>query len=116
MDRRDQRGPYRRAPLAPDLVQRDFRATAPNQLWVADTTYVPTAAGFLYLAIVLDVFSRRIIGWSMQDTLHTSVVLDALEMAATQRRAADVIHRSDQGSQYGSLVFGQRLGVRPSMG
>ena len=98
-------------PLAPDLVQRAFRATAPNQLWVADTTYVPTAAGCLYLAIVLDVFSRRSIGWSMQDTLHTSVVLDALEMAATQRRAADVIHRSDQGSQYGSLVFGQRLGV-----
>ena len=94
MDRRDQRGPYQ----APDLVQRAFRATAPNQRRVADITYVPTAAGFLYLAIVLDVFSRRIIGWSMQDTLHTTVMLDALEMAATQRRATDVIHHSDQGS------------------
>jgi len=107
------------APLAPDLVNRDFRATAPNQLWVADITYVPTAAGFLYLAGVLDVFSRRIVGWSMRDTLQTTVVLDALEMAATQRRATHVIHHSDQGSQYGSFAFGQRcqlLGVRPSMG
>jgi putative transposase len=107
------------APLAPDLVQRDFRATAPNQPWVADITYVPTAAGFLYLAIVLDVFSRRIIGWSMQDTLHTTVVLDALDMAATQRRAIDVVHHSDQGSQYSAFAFGQpcrTLGIRPSMG
>ena len=107
------------APLAPDLVQRDFRATAPNQLWVADITYVPTAAGFLYLAIVLDVFSRRIVGWAMRDTLHTTVVLDALDMAAAQRRATQVIHHSDQGSQYGAFAFGQRcrtLGVRPSMG
>ena len=93
--------------------------TAPNQIWVADITYVPTAAGFLYLAVVLDVFSRRIIGWSMQDTLHTTVVLDALDMAAAQRRATHVIHHSDQGSQCGSFAFGQRcqlLGVRPSMG
>jgi putative transposase len=119
------RGPVRarrtipEAPLAPDLVKRDFRATAPNQLWVADITYVPTAAGFLYLAVVLDVFSRRIVGWSMRETLHTTVVLDALDMAATQRRAAHVIHHSDQGSQYGSFAFGQRcqlLGVKPSMG
>ena len=119
------RGPVRprrsipEAPLAPDLVQRDFRATAPNQLWIADITYVPTAVGFLYLAVVLDVFSRRIVGWSMRDTLHTTVVLDALDMAATQRRAAYVIHHSDQGSQYGSFAFGQRcqlLGVTPSMG
>jgi putative transposase len=119
------RGPVRprrtipEAPLAPDLVKRDFRATAPNQLWVADITYVPTAAGFLYLAVVLDVFSRRIVGWSMRDSLHATVVLDALDMAATQRRATHVIHHSDQGSQYGSFAFGQRcelLGVRPSMG
>ena len=108
------RGPARprrtipEAPLAPDLVQRAFRATAPNQLWVADITYVPTAAGFLYLPIVLNVFSRRIIGWSMQDTLHTTVVLDALDMAAAQRRATHVIHHSDQGSQPGSFVFEQR--------
>jgi putative transposase len=68
---------------------------------------------------VLDVFSRRIIGWAMRDTLHTTVVLDALDMAATQRRATDVIHHSDQGSQYAAFAFGQRcqtLGVRPSMG
>lgn len=119
------RGPVRprrtipEAPLAPDLVQRDFRATAPNRLWVADITYVPTAAGFLYLAVVLDVFSRRIVGWSMRDTLHATVVLDALDMAAMQRRATHVIHHSDQNSQYGSIAFGQRrqlLGVRPSMG
>ena len=84
---------------APDLVRRAFTATAPNQLWVADITYVPTAAGFLYLAVVLDVFSRRVIGWAMRDTLHSTVVLDALDMAAMQRRPQDVIHHSDQGSQ-----------------
>lgn len=119
------RGPTRprretpEAPPAPDLVKRAFRATAPNQLWVADITYVPTMAGFLYLAVVLDVFSRRIVGWCMRDTLHASIVLDALNMAATQRRATDVIHHSDQGSQYRAFAFGQRcklLGVRPSMG
>lgn len=101
------RGPVRarrtipEAPLAPDLVKREFRATAPNQLWVADITYVPTATGFLYLAVVLDVFSRRIVGWAMRDTLQTTVVLDALDMAATQRRASQVIHHSDQGSPPG---------------
>jgi len=89
------------APPAPDLVKRTFRATAPNQLWVADITYIPTAAGFLYLAVVLDVFSRRIVGWCMRDTLHAGLVLDALDMAATQRRATVVIHHSDQGSQGG---------------
>ena len=107
------------APQAPDLVRRDFTAEAPDQLWVADITYVPTYAGFLYLAVVLDAFSRRVVGWAMSSSLHTTVVLDALQMAATQRRPAGVIHHSDQGSQYGALAFGQRcktLGVRPSMG
>ena len=94
------------APLAPDLVKRDFRATAPNQRGVADITYVPTAAGFLSFAVVLDVCSRRIVGWSMRGTLHATVVLDALDMAATQRRATHVIHHSDHGSQYGSFAFG----------
>ena len=106
-------------PQAPDLVKRDFAASAPNALWVADITYVPTYAGFLYLAIVLDAFSRRVVGWAMSSTLKTGVVLDALQMAATQRRPTSVIHHSDQGSQYGALAFGQRckaLGVRPSMG
>jgi len=119
------RGPARprrtvpEAPRAPDLVRRVFAATAPNQLWVADITYVPTAAGFLYLAVVLDAFSRRVVGWAMRDTLHPTVVLDALDMAATQRRPQDVIHHSDQGRQCAAYAFGQRcrtLGVRPSMG
>jgi putative transposase len=104
---------------APDLVQRAFTATAPNQLWVADITYVPTWAGFLYLAIVLDAFSRRIVGWAMGLHLRTDLVLGALNMALTQRRPASVIHHSDHGCQYTALAFGQRcreMGVRPSMG
>lgn len=104
---------------APDLVERNFDVDAPNVLWVADITYVPSSAGFLYLAIVLDAFSRRIVGWSMGTSLHTQLVLDALEMALCQRRPNQVIHHSDQGSQYTSIAFGQRCrqaGVRPSMG
>ena len=104
---------------APDLVKRDFTATAPDQLWVADITYVPTWTGFLYLAVVMDAFSRRIVGWAMERRLHTQRVLDALEMALGQRRPKAVIHHSDQGSQYTSLAFGLRCkkaGVRPSMG
>jgi putative transposase len=104
---------------AADLVRRDFTATAPNQLWVADITYIPTWAGFLYLAMVLDVFSRRIVGWSMATHLHTSLVLEALNMALHQRRPHGVIHHSDRGSQYTALAFGQRcaaMGVRPSRG
>jgi putative transposase len=104
---------------APDLVDRNFVAAAPNQLWVADITYVPTAAGFLYLAVVLDAFSRRIVGWAMANHLRSELVLDALEMAVTQRQPRNVIHHSDQGSQYTSLAFGSRCreaGVRPSMG
>ena len=104
---------------APDLVDRNFTADKPNLLWVADITHVPTWAGFLYLAVVLDAFSRRIVGWSMATTLHTQVVLDALDMALWQRRPAGVIHHSDQGAQYTSIGFGNRCreaGVRPSMG
>ena len=81
---------------APDLVERRFVAEAPDRLWVADITYVPTAAGFLYLAVVLDVFSRRVVGWSMADHLRTELVLDALDMAVGQRRPASVIHHSDK--------------------
>ena len=109
----------REARPAPDLVNRNFAAAAPNRLWVADITYVPTGAGFLYLSIVLDAFSRRIVGWAMANHLRSELVLDALEMAVTQRRPRDVIHHSDQGSQYTSLAFGSRCqeaGVRPSMG
>ncbi len=102
-----------------DLVDRNFYADAPDQLWVADITYIPTWAGFLYLAVVLDAFSRRIVGWAMGHSLKAQLVLDALNMALTQRRPADVIHHSDQGSQYTSVAFGFRCkeaGVRPSMG
>ncbi len=86
-------------------------ATAPNQLWVADITYVPTWAGFLFLAVVLDAFSRRIVGWAMAPHLRTSLVLAALEMARVQRRPVGVIHHSDHGSQYTSLAFGERCKV-----
>jgi putative transposase len=103
----------------PDLVERNFTAEAPDRLWVADITYIPTWAGFLYLAVVLDAFSRRIVGWSMATTLAKQLVIDALNMALATRRPRDVIHHSDQGSQYTSIEFGLRCcdaGVRPSMG
>lgn len=106
-------------PPAPDLVARDFTAPGPDQLWVADITYIPTWAGFLYLAVVLDAWSRRVIGWAMASHLRTELVLAALDMAVAQRRPTDVIHHSDQGCQYTSLAFGRRCreaGVRPSMG
>jgi putative transposase len=104
---------------APDLVDRKFEATGPDQLWVADITYIPTWMGFLYLAVVLDVWSRRIVGWAMENHLRTELVLEALDMALWQRRPASVIHHSDQGCQYTSIGFGLRCreaGVRPSMG
>jgi putative transposase len=104
---------------APDLIERNFVAAAPDCLWVADITYIPTWAGFLYLAVVLDAFSRRIVGWAMATHLRTELVLEALNMAVGQRRPAAVIHHSDHGSQYTSIAFGQRCRdarVRPSMG
>jgi putative transposase len=105
---------------APDLVERKFAASGPNQLWVADITYIPTVAGFLYLAVVLDVWSRKIVGWAMSSRLLTQVVLDALAMAIEQRQPTEgVIHHSDQGCQYTSIEFGKRCrdaNVRPSMG
>jgi putative transposase len=108
-----------RAESAPDLVKRCFSVSAPNRLWVADITYIPTLAGFLFLAIVLDAFSRRVVGWAMADHLRTELVLAALEMAYRQRDPAGVIHHSDHGCQYTSVAFGRRCrdwGVRPSMG
>ena len=102
-----------------DLVQRQFAADAPNKLWVADITYIPTWAGFLFLAVVLDAFSRRIVGWSMAEHLRTELVLSALNMALGQRKAEDVVHHSDHGTQYTSIAFGLRCEeakVRPSMG
>ena len=104
---------------APDLVQRQFAAGGPNQLWVADVTYVPTQTGTLYLAVVLDVWSRRVVGWAMETHLRTALVLAALDMAIAQRRPAGVIHHSDQGCQYTAIGFGLRCrahGIRPSMG
>lgn len=108
-----------REEAAPDLVERNFKAERPNQLWVADITYVPTWAGFLFLAIVLDAFSRRIVGWAMATHLKTELVLNALEMAIAQRKPDGVVHHSDHGCQYTSLAFGKRcgeMGIRPSMG
>ena len=104
---------------APDLVQRAFVADAPNALWVADITYLPTAAGFAYLAVVLDVWSRRVVGWAIAPTMHTELVLAALNRALAARQPTGVIHHSDQGSQYTARTFGQRcrdMQVRPSMG
>ncbi len=104
---------------APDLVERDFDVEAPDQLWVADITYVPTWAGFLYLAVVLDAFSRRVIGWAMATHLQTELVLDALNMALAQRKPGQVVHHSDHGCQYTSFAFGLRcreMDVKPSMG
>lgn len=115
--RTTRRGPTEH--VAADLVQRHFTAAGPNQLWVADITYVPTWAGFLYLAIVLDAWSRRVVGWAMATHLKTELVLAALNMAITQRRPTAVIHHSDHGCQYTALAFGdrcQRMGVRPSRG
>jgi putative transposase len=104
---------------AADLVERDFVVEGPDRLWVADITYVPTWAGFLYLAVVVDAWSRRVVGWAMASHLRTELVLEALNMALWQRRPAAVIHHSDQGTQYTSIAFGARCkqaSVRPSMG
>jgi len=112
--------PARERPGAPDLVERDFTASAPDQLWVADITYVPTGQGFLFLAVVIDAYSRRCVGWSMRDDLRAELVVDALGMAVSARRpAAGLVHHSDRGSQYASLTFGATLrdsGLLASMG
>ena len=105
---------------APDLVKREFKAEARDKLWIADMTYVPTWAGFIYLAVVLDVWSRRVVGWAIGEQMTAELVLAALNMALEQRKPpGGVIHHSDQGSQYTSIAFGERckkMGVRPSMG
>jgi len=104
---------------APDLVDRDFEVDSPDTLWVADITYVPTDCGHLYASVVMDAYSRRIVGWAMASHLRTELVEKALEMAIDQREPEGVIHHSDQGCQYTSVDFGRRCteaGVRPSMG
>lgn len=107
-------------PAAPDLVRRKFVADRPSQLWVADITYIPTWEGWLFLAAVMDVFTKRIVGWSMRDDLKADIVIDALGMAATMRRPGPgLVHHSDRGGQYRSLAFGKTLrdsGIMASMG
>jgi hypothetical protein len=98
------------AQISDDLVQRQFRATEPNALWVSDITYLPTWQGFLYLAVVIDAYSRRVVGWSMANHLRTELVLDALEMALWNRRPAPgLIHHSDHGCQTGFKGSSQHL-------
>ena len=108
------------AKAAPDLVNRDFSAEGPDELWVADITQVRAGAGWLYLAVVLDAWSRRIVGWAMASRMPAELVGDALKMAiSTRQPKGPVIHHSDRGSQYTSLAFGQRCreaGVVQSMG
>ena len=105
----------------PDLVQRSVIADKPNSVWVADITYVPTWVGFLYVAAVVDVFSRLVVGWAMRDDLTTGLVLEAVEMASWRRdgNIEGVVHHSDRGCQYTSFAFGRRCkdaGIIPSMG
>lgn len=102
-----------------DLVDRNFTASEPNQLWVADITYVPTWSGFLFLAVVLDVYSRRIVGWAMANHMRKELVVEALNMAIYRRKPKAVVHHSDHGSQYTSIAFGKRCreaGITASMG
>ena len=122
VSRRRKKGTTKRDPgaeLAPDLVERDFTASKPDELWVADISYIPTGEGFLYLAVVIDAFSRRVVGWAMRDRLKAELVLEALEMAIRGRRPRKVVHHSDHGAQYTSVAFGKRCqeaGVELSMG
>lgn len=110
------------SPRPTDLVDRQFTATRPNQLWVADFTYVATWRGFVYVALVIDVFARRIVGWRVSSSLRTDFVLDALEQAICERGGdglADLVHHSDRGTQYLSMRYTERLGdagIAPSVG
>ena len=121
--RGQRRGTTRRgkgAAAAEDLVKRNFVATRMDRIWVADITYVATGEGFLYLAFILDVHSRRIVGWAMESHLKTELVVDALRMAVWRRKPAPgLVHHSDQGVQYTALSFSERLGevgIKPSTG
>jgi putative transposase len=105
---------------APDLVGRDFNPTEPNRLWAADLTEIPTWEGVLNLAVVIDCYSRRVVGWAMAEHRRAELVVEALEMAVWQRKpTVGLVHHSDQGSQYTALIFGQRcrdVGIDRSMG
>ncbi len=113
--------PDKNVPCPLDRVKRQFRAERPNQLWVSDFTYVSTWQGWLYVAFVIDVFARRIVGWRVSNSMHTDFVLDALEQAlyARQPELGNLIHHSDRGSQYVSIRYTERLaeaGIEPSVG
>jgi len=112
----DSRHPW---PISPNLVARRFRPTQPNRVWAADVTYLSTREGWLYLAVVLDLYSRRVVGWAMRDALDTALVSAALRMAAGRRcPEAGAIHHSDQGRPYASAAYQQLLaqhGMRASM-
>ena len=102
--------PDAKAPPAPDLVKRDFNAERPDQTWVADITYVPTHEGWLFLAAVMDLYSRKIVGWSMRDDLEAPLVVDAISMAIARRKPKPgLVHHSDRGSQYTSIAMGRTL-------
>lgn len=99
-----------RHPIVENRLERDFTATQPNQKWTTDISYLPSTEGWLYLAVVLDLFSRRVVGWAMRETLHTGLVISALEMAETRRTPCQgLLHHSDQGVQYASLEYRQAL-------
>jgi len=106
-------------PVAANLLQQDFTATHPDQTWLGDITYIPTHEGFLYLASLEDVFSRKIVGWAMDEQMETTLVEQALHMALINRpHITDLVHHSDRGSQYTSLAYGallQKQGILPSM-
>jgi transposase InsO family protein len=114
--------PDAKAPCPADRVNREFRAERPNQLWVSDFTYVSTWQGFIYVAFVIDVFARRIVGWRVSSSMQTEFVLDALEQALFARkgqRDGELVHHSDRGSQYVSIRYTERLaeaGIEPSVG
>lgn len=98
-------------PIAPDHVERDFRADAANKVWVSDMTYIATDEGWLYLAVTMDLYSRKIVGWSMAPTMHAKIVIDALKMALEARSpGSGLVHHSDRGSQYASEAFRAVLG------
>ena len=112
-------GRYPQSIFAPDLVKRHFKVSKPNRLWVADITYIPAGARYLYLAVVIDAWSRKVVGWAMAPAMPTGLVMRALNMALAQRPHNDVIHHSDRGVQYTSVAFTNRcseMGVRRSMG
>lgn len=120
------RRPYRRTtdsahdqPVAPNVLQRDFHSETPNEKWAADITYIPTQEGWLYLAVVLDLYARRVVGWAMSDRLKEDLTLQALDMAIRQRQPPHgLLHHSDRGRQYASKAYRRRLnqqGIQASM-